>query len=494
MFKKLSSLLLCITMIFTLSTSSVADFTKPSKLDSAVSASVRDDDGIIRFRWQHPRSVYDLIDQLNGEGLYYLVDWKKNNGEWNVTPNPDSTEFIDEIHGFFMGHAGNILVDDELSSETFFVPWHFDRNLDASSSFDFSKDTYYFRIRYLLTPYSDEFEPLYSSYSDTVAIGKDASVTEVTKLDAPQDLKVQVLKDTNGKPYFKLDWIIPTSVSDANKSLPVFHCIDFKIGNGKWYSEQTNLDELPVAPSKLLTSTDTFDPVELDLVDAVVIEENTYHFRILFECEPTGKPPIYSSFSNIASTKVEAYSNASEWAKGELNKADEYGLIPESLRGKDLTKPITREEFAELAVVLYETTTGKKASPVAENPFPDTTNPEILKAYNLQIVAGYSTGKFGPKDLINREQVASMLHRAIKVMIPDADFSTAGAPTFKDDNKISSWALTSVKYIAKQGIILGSNGNFMPKATTNAEIASGYATTTREQAILMGVRTYEKYK
>jgi len=44
------------------------------------------------------------------------------------------------------------------------------------------------------------------------------------------------------------------------------------------------------------------------------------------------------------------------------------------------------------------------------------------------------------------------------------------------------------------GIIKGADGKFMPKATTTAELASSYGTTTREQAIVMGTNTYEKYK
>jgi hypothetical protein len=45
-----------------------------------------------------------------------------------------------------------------------------------------------------------------------------------------------------------------------------------------------------------------------------------------------------------------------------------------------MTKPITREEFCELAVLLYETMTGTTASPMSPNPFTDTTNSQILKA------------------------------------------------------------------------------------------------------------------
>ena len=63
-----------------------------------------------------------------------------------------------------------------------------------------------------------------------------------------------------------------------------------------------------------------------------------------------------------------------------------------------MTKPITREEFAELAVLLYEKVTDKSET-VSPNPFTDTTNPQILKAYKLGITAGTSQTTFSPKVL-----------------------------------------------------------------------------------------------
>ena len=106
-----------------------------------------------------------------------------------------------------------------------------------------------------------------------------------------------------------------------------------------------------------------------------------------------------------------------------------------------MSEPITREEFAELAVLLYEKTTGKAAQPESPNPFTDTSNPEVLKAYKLGIVTVVGNSKIDPKALTNREQVATMLSRVIRVMVPDADFSTEGAPSFSDELHISSWAL-----------------------------------------------------
>ena len=60
----------------------------------------------------------------------------------------------------------------------------------------------------------------------------------------------------------------------------------------------------------------------------------------------------------------------SSWAKDEITKADLQGLIPETMYGKDLTKPITRAEFTAVAVKLYESLTGTKTTSVT-TPFVD---------------------------------------------------------------------------------------------------------------------------
>ncbi|MDR7869319.1 MAG: S-layer homology domain-containing protein [Tissierellaceae bacterium] len=471
----------------------------PTSLEKPVNLTVRDDDGILRPRWTNPSSIIQATDDVNDSdyeyyaSLYYLFDWKKNDGDWNVCPTPNDPRFNDDIHGYFYMYMPNIQIDEKGNSENFFVVWHFDPTKGPSDSLDLDNNTYYFRIRYALESDSNEFATVYSPYSDVFAIGKDAKAIEITKLDPPTNLNVEVKKDSSNKPYFQLNWTIPESITEASKHIPTYHRIDFKVGNGEWESEK-EFDSMVIAGSKLLKSSDTFDPVEMNYVDKVVIEENIYYFRVLFEGETSTGNYIRSNFSNITSTKVEFYSDASTWAKPELEKAADYGLIPESLKGSDMTKPITREEFAELTIKLYEKTTGFTPYTTVDNLFTDTKNPEILKAYQIGITSGTSATTFEPNKLINREQVASMLSRAIRVMVPDADFSTNGAPTFKDEEQISIWALEHVKYMSKIGIIKGTDGNFMPKAITTVQISEGYANTTREQAIAMGVRTFEKFK
>lgn len=491
--KRIIAFILTVVMILILGQSAFADDDIPKSLPAPSSLFVRNDEGILRPTWTNPQSIITNLE--NSEyysNLLYLFDWKLNDGNWNIGLLPDDPNYVDEIHGYFYAYMLNVMIDENGTSENFFVNWHFDPNA-LPDDVDLVSNTYTFRLRYVLTFYDGEFSPIYSPYSNEFSIGKNANVSKITKLDPPKDLMVEVKKDNNGKPYFQLNWIIPDSINEADKQFPVSHRIDFKVGNGPWLSETTSKDQLPSAPSGQLKSGDTFDPIEKEFVDDIVIEENTYYFRVLFEGEVTTSNSIYSEYSNVVSTKMQAYSNASSWAKPELDKAVEYNLIPASLKGADMTKPITREEFAEVAVKLYEKTTGKNAIPVGKNSFTDTNNPEVLKAFNLGITTGVAVDKFAPKDLINREQVATMLSRAIKTMVPNADFSIEGAPTFTDEHFISSWALEHVKYMSKNEIIKGSDGKFMPKATTSAEIATGYANTTREQAILMGVRTFEKY-
>lgn len=498
MLKRFLAIIMALILLLSCTLYVSAEGIIPTSLEKPEDITVRSEGASqLNLRWTNPESIIKIVKDIeDGEykaGLSYLVDWKKNDGSWNVAIPSSHPNWEGNVHGYFSGNMPNVMTDERNVAETIIITWYMDPALDGTSTYDLVNDTYYFRVRYILESDAGELGAIYSPHSEVAAIGKNAVSATIAKLDAPQDLKVETKKDASGKPYFQLAWVIPESITQANKQLPVYHFIDFKVGNGKWLSETTKWDGMPGAAANLLTSSDTLNPVEKNLVDKVVIEENIYYFRVAYVCEPPMGNPVISPYSNIASTKIQAYSDASNWAKPEIDEADKSGLIPDSLKGADMTKPITREEFAELAVKLYERTTGKIAQEIAQNPFTDTKNPEILKALNLGITTGTSATTFAPKNLINREQVASMLSRAIRIMAPGADFSTTGSPTFTDEKDISSWALEHVKYMSKLEIIKGTDGKFMPKAVTSAEIASGYANTTREQAIAMSLRTFNKF-
>ena len=288
---------------------------------------------------------------------------------------------------------------------------------------------------------------------------------------------------------------------------------DYRLDNGKWLSQQVDHEYYAFAEQLLLDAdtekrthiwsipwylfTHHFDegilPGGKSYFDSHTI---TFRFRfyISFNHSVTGyeyfspwsEEVSYSNkqTSGTLTPETPAYLGASSWAKPELDKAAEYGLLTDRIKG-NMSAGITREEFAEIAVKFYEKYTGQRAVCEDMEVFADTQNPEIFKAYSLGIVSGTDTANrlFAPEDLITREQLAVMLYRLIKAVKPDIDFSTEGAPVFADGADISNWAAENVMFMTKHGFIGGiGNNTFAPKASS-----------TREQAAAIAVRVYEKY-
>lgn len=231
------------------------------------------------------------------------------------------------------------------------------------------------------------------------------------------------------------------------------------------------------------------------------LTDNTVYFRMRFVVRDYDNNKVYSDWTEVFTVGKEVDDEefeASPWAQEELQQADELGLIPEVLQGADLTKPITRAEFAAVAVKAYEALSGTAAIPIVNNPFTDCNDVEVLKAYNIGAVNGTSTTTFDPDELLNREQAATMLTRVFKritlagwTLATDGQFSlTYTKPAaFADDADISAWAKDSVYFMAANGIINGvGNNKFAPKNVTTEEQATGYANATREQALVIAVR------
>ena len=236
------------------------------------------------------------------------------------------------------------------------------------------------------------------------------------------------------------------------------------------------------------------------------LTDNDVYLKLRYKVRFADDTVVYSDWTEVFTVgeKVDAEIQASDWAKEELAKADELGLIPDILDGADLTADITRAEFAAVSVKVYEALSGTPALPAVANPFTDTSDAEILKAYNIGAVNGTSATTYSPNDLLNREQAAAMLTRVFKrVTLPgwtlatDAQFSLdyTKPALFADDKDISDWAKDSVYFMAANNIINGVGDNkFAPKNITSEEEANGYANATREQALIIAMRMVENLK
>lgn len=470
-------------------------------LEKPASLTVRSDElGDFLLRLTQPDSIMEQME--NGVGIYCQFDWKINDGPWKFDSDLDGffeqylLEYYETIYEWYnvVLLLNNIAHDERNSIDIPVFP--FSLQLE---DFDLQNNTYSFRYRFVYE--YDDFDPVTetwgyrfvtSPYSDVASIGKDAAGKIPDSVAAPENLKGELKQRENGQPYFNFTYVIPKSVEEANKQTHIWSKLDWKIGNGKWASE-SNGNLLQKGDRNLVDDIDV-DPIDEGGWSEIDIKENTYYFRMRFEFQKPDGSYVYSPFSNVVEIGNPAfYKNASTWAETELQAAYDSDLIPNILMGADMTQPITREEFAELAVRLCEKTIDEDVLPASPNPFTDTTNTQILKAFELGITTGTSTTAFSPNLLINREQCATMLYRAIKAIAPDADYSVDGVKDFPDQNDISSWAVEGTKYMSKLGIIKGdNNGNFMPKAVTASQEAAKYGMATREAAILMTVRTLNK--
>lgn len=188
-----------------------------------------------------------------------------------------------------------------------------------------------------------------------------------------------------------------------------------------------------------------------------------------------------TAFPGYALTE-ESLTSASDWSVGELSKADEYNLLTEKLQG-NFRRKITREEFSELALKLYEGLVGEKIKTAGTNPFIDTKNPNVSAAFSLGIVNGVGNGKFAPDYTATRQELSTMLYRTLKAAKPEYDLSIDDKHYFNDEERIAPWAHDAVKYLYASGVITGiGNNRFSPEGLA-----------TREEAIILVKRMYEKY-
>lgn len=178
---------------------------------------------------------------------------------------------------------------------------------------------------------------------------------------------------------------------------------------------------------------------------------------------------------------AETNDQPSDWAKESITKAVEVGLSTEATT-KGYTENINRQEFATLVVKLCEKVLGKELELPDQNPFVDTEDTYILKAYKAGIVNGINADHFDPTANIMREQIAVMYVNAMKMLEKELgrDFIDEEAlTTFSDEDSFSSYAADSIRIASANGIISGYNNAFDPQGLA-----------TKEQALVLGLRSF----
>lgn len=150
---------------------------------------------------------------------------------------------------------------------------------------------------------------------------------------------------------------------------------------------------------------------------------------------------------------------------GIVNGANAYTFNPE---GK-----LTR---AELVTMLHS----MEGRPyvAGKSKFPDVQNTSayyyvaVKWATQKGVVSGYNNGKFGPNDLVTREQLATILRNYAQAKGKYKAQANI-LNKFSDSGKISDWARYGMQWATGVGVVNGSNGKLNPSgSTTRAEAAA----------------------
>lgn len=185
-----------------------------------------------------------------------------------------------------------------------------------------------------------------------------------------------------------------------------------------------------------------------------------------------------------------AADSPSSWAQGDIATAISEGLIPGSLQC-GWQENISREDFCELIVTLFEKRGYEKNDDWKSIEFADTGNENVKKVKLLGIIEGKKIDASGtyfyPNDPITRQEAAKMLYAMTKIgqplvipaasnvqLIPHVFDDRNYPPVFTENNMensyIASWARTGIDFCYNSGIMTGIGGNcFDPNGTYTRE-------------------------
>lgn len=177
----------------------------------------------------------------------------------------------------------------------------------------------------------------------------------------------------------------------------------------------------------------------------------------------------------------------SDWAINEYIESNSTGLLSYRIASSDLRSNITREEFCELAINLYEKLTNENLRVPDSSPFADCSNVAVSQAYYNGIVKGVTEDIFEPYRPVTRQEMAQMLVNTLNAGEVSVALNTGGGleyiKDFSDAEKVSPWAQSAVATMVSHSLLSGNDDNqIMPLANT-----------TREQAITCVNRCYKTF-
>ena len=174
----------------------------------------------------------------------------------------------------------------------------------------------------------------------------------------------------------------------------------------------------------------------------------------------------------------------SSWFAPYYKEMQELGILPSSFTSGDLTATITRGEMCELAVVAFEKATGNVIDELERTDyFTDTTDKNILKAYEYGIVSGYPDGSFQPNKTLTRQEFFKIIQNFCEAAAYTSTRSK-DLSAFADAGSIGSWAHEAAQLCVSNAFVDGTK-------TGSSYYLRPTAGASRQEAMVMFLRSYK---
>ena len=149
----------------------------------------------------------------------------------------------------------------------------------------------------------------------------------------------------------------------------------------------------------------------------------------------------------------------SDWAIASYNDALGQGLVSYAVLSNNLKENITREEYCDLSMNLYQKLTDEDLIEPGSSPFADTDDPSVTRAYCYGIVSGTGEGVFSPDKPVTREEAAKMLVNTLVAAEVPFNLSDGNGGeivnSFDDASEISPWAKGAVSTLLNYNLMSG---------------------------------------
>ena len=174
----------------------------------------------------------------------------------------------------------------------------------------------------------------------------------------------------------------------------------------------------------------------------------------------------------------------SSWFAPYYKEMQELGILPSSFTSGNLTATITRGEMCELAVVAFEKATGNVIDELDRTDyFTDTTDKNILKAYEYGIVSGYPDGSFQPNKTLTRQEFFKIIQNFCEAAAYTSTRSK-DLSAFADAGSIGSWAREAAQLCVSNAFVDGTK-------TGSSYYLRPTAGASRQEAMVMFLRAYK---